>query len=176
MSQHISTAIGPGRPPAASRNALLTSRDASLDDSIRQASLMSVRSVRGLVGELVQVTAPAAEKRRWNLARQAHDRRAVAHRRAQRRRGVQDAGPRDDREDSRPARRFGVAHRHVGGGLLVTRHDELDVRAVQRIEQRIDLRAGHAEDRRHAVGARGLDDGRAARQLFAVQLPSRRAL
>ena len=80
-------------------------------------------------------------------------------------RGVQDAGPGNDREDSRPARRFRIAHRHVGGRLLVTRHDELDVRAVQRIEQRIDLRAWHAEQRRHAVGASGLDDGRTAREL-----------
>ena len=125
---------------------------------------------RGLIGELVQVSAAAPEKRRRNLARQAHDRRAVAHRRAQRRRGVQDAGSRDDREDSRPARRFRIAHRHVGGRLLVPRHDELDVRAVQRIEQRIDLRARHAEERRHAVGARGLDDGRAARQLSLFKM------
>ena len=164
VSQHISTAMGPGRPPAASRNALLTSCDAVVDDSIRNASLMSVRSVAALIRELVQVTPAATDERRWNLARQTHYRRAVAHRRAQRRCGVQDAGPWYDCEHSRPTRRFGVAHCHVRGGLLVPRHDDLHVRAVQRIEQRIDLRAGYAEERRHAVGTRRFDDGFAAGQ------------
>jgi len=48
--------------------------------------------------------------------------------------------------------------------LLVARNDDLDAGPVERIEQRIDLDAGHAEDRRHSVRACGLHDRGAARQ------------
>ncbi len=92
---------------------------------------------RELVGQLVQMAASAAQKGRWDLPRETHDGRAVAHGRAQGRRGVQDAGPGNDREDSRAARRFRIAHRHVGGRLLVTRHDELDVGAMEGVEERV---------------------------------------
>ena len=117
-----------------------------------------------LVGQLVQMAAAAAEEGRGNLPRDAQHRRAAPVRRAQRRRGVEDAGPRHDREHARPARRARIAERHVAAGLLVTGADGADLLAalLQRVEQRIELRARQAEHRVDAVGDQRLDDRHAA--------------
>ena len=121
-----------------------------------------------MVGELVQVPTATAEIGGGHLAGETHHGRTVTHSGAERRAGVQHAGTGHHGKHARAAGGFGVAHRHVARGLLVAGNDELDSAAVQPVEQRIDLRARHAEDRGHAVRACGVDDGLADRDFACL--------
>ena len=117
-----------------------------------------------LVGQLVQVATAAAEEGRRDLPRDQQHRRATPVRGAQRGRGVEDAGPRHHREHARPTRRARVAERHVAARLLVPGADRADLVAalLQRVEQRVKLRARQAEHRVDVVGDQRLDDRHAA--------------
>ena len=113
-----------------------------------------------LVRQFVQVAAAAVEELRRHLAGNAEDRGAATHRGAERGGGVQHAGAGHDGEHAGPPGRAGVAERHVATGLLVPRADRCNAVAasLQRVEQRIELRAGKPEQRVDAVDDQGLDD------------------
>ena len=116
---------------------------------------------RELVGQLVQQPDIAADHGLLDLAGERQHRRVHRIGGRQRRRGVEEAGPRHHDVGRRLAARHGVAQRHVGAGLLVPGMDRPDGvgAVVQRVEERIVLHAGQAEERVDAVHFQHRHDG-----------------
>ena len=116
---------------------------------------------RELVGQLVQQPDIAADHRLLDLAGQRQHRRVHRIGGRQRRRGVEEARARHHDVGRRLAARHGIAQRHVGAGLLVAGMDRPDGvgAVVQRVEERIVLHAGQAEDRVDAVHFQHRHDG-----------------
>ena len=112
-----------------------------------------------LARELVQQAPAAVDLARRHLARHAQHRGGAGVGRREAGHRVEDARAGDHEAAAGTPRRPRVAVGHEGGGLLVARVDHADLAGApgERVEGRVELHAGQAEDDPQAVRQQGLD-------------------
>ena len=159
-SHAISIATGPGRPDSICRNASSTMAGASATRSIRSAHLQTRAQRRALVRQFVQMAAPLADEGGRHLPRHAKTGAQQPAAVASAANVFSTPGPgTTEKTPGRPGRAR-MAEGHIGAGLFVPRADSADRpgMAMQRVEERIHLRARQAEDGFDAIGDQRADD------------------